>query len=388
MSRGLADRSEERLAQLQRRFFVRSPLGRARMLIWLVFIFIPLGSAISSDDTGIAKALTIVAAAAFVAVFVRVALIEEKPLADRQALPVVAFLLALSVVLTAADRESWATLFIYTVACIAMTVRKPFAFPLALFCVAMCAGSLLARGAPAGSAIGYTTSTLGIGMMMLVMADLRERNKELHQARAELARLAIAEERARFARDLHDLLGHSLSVIALKAELAGRLLPHHGSDAAAHVSEIEDVARRALTEVREAVSGYRRMTLDDELAGAQMALSAAGIETQVQRPSVSLDPAIETVLAWTVREGATNVIRHSQAARCSVTITAGLVEAGVEVLDDGRGNGSAATAVNGQSGHGIEGLSERVEHLHGRLEAGSRPDGGFRLAVSLPVPAR
>jgi two-component system sensor histidine kinase DesK len=218
-----------------------------------------------------------------------------------------------------------------------------------------------------------------------VVADLRARNLELHAARAELARLAVADERARFARDLHDLLGHSLSVIALKAELAGRLLREQPAEAAGHVSEIEQVARGALTEVREAVSGYRQPTLDDEIAGAKMALSAAGIQARIERPAVAFDPAIEAVLAWTVREGATNVIRHSGAGRCSVKVTAGLGEAGVEVVDDGPGCEDALA--NGHDGHGLEGLRERVARLHGQVEAGVDPAGGYRLAVRVPVPA-
>jgi two-component system sensor histidine kinase DesK len=106
--------------------------------------------------------------------------------------------------------------------------------------------------------------------------------------------------------------------------------------------------------VREAVSGYRRPTLDSELRGAQMALAAAGIDASVKRPDVNLDPAVEAVLAWAVREAATNVIRHSGAGTCSVTVTAGLTEAGVLVVDDGEGAAVAGTGNGG--GHGLEGL--------------------------------
>ncbi len=367
----------------------RTPLGRLRMLIWLVFIAIPLVNAITSDTTGAAKALTIVAAAAFVAVFIAAATVDRKPLPDPLAFAAMAFLLGVATALTVLDRESWATLFVYTVAVGAMCLRPRLAFQGVLLCTGVCIAASLVGGSSFGTAISFAISTAGIGMLMLVMADLRTRNAELHEARAELARLAVAEERIRFARDLHDLLGHSLSLIALKAELAGRLLPQKGAgEAAVHVSEIEDVARGALTEVREAVSGYRRMTLDDELEGARVALSAAGIEAEVLRPAVTLDPAVEAVLAWTVREGATNVIRHSHADRCSLKVTAGLGEAGVEVVDDGRGEDPAPAGVNGDSGHGIEGLRERVQGLQGRIEAGARPEGGFRLAVNVPVPAR
>jgi two-component system sensor histidine kinase DesK len=219
---------------------------------------------------------------------------------------------------------------------------------------------------------------------MRLMGDLRTSNRELTEARAELARMAVAEERERFARDLHDILGHTLSVIALKAELAGRLLRDEPDQAAHEVAEVESVARNALSEVREAVSGYRQPTLDGELAGARMALSAAGIETSVVRPDVSIDPASEAVLAWAVREAATNVIRHSRAHHCELRISAGLDGTTLEVVDDGAGTPAADS--NG-SGHGLAGLSERAQSLAGRVEAGGRPEGGFRLVVSVPAAA-
>ena len=363
----------------------RTVVGRMRMFIWLMFIAIPLVDAVNSHNNGVAKAVTIVAAIAFVAVFVAAAVRRDKPLPDADALRSVGTLLVISVALTALDRQGWGTLFIFTVVAIAMCFRSPLNFYGVLLCTALCVGSLVAIDASAGAIFGFATPTLGIGTLMLVVADLRARNLELHAARAELARLAVADERARFARDLHDLLGHSLSVIALKAELAGRLLREEPAEAAGHVSEIEQVARGALTEVREAVSGYRQPTLDDEIAGAKMALSAAGIQARVERPAVNFDPAIEAVLAWTVREGATNVIRHSGAGRCSVKVTAGLGEAGVEVVDDGPG--CADIAANGHNGHGLEGLRERVARLHGQIEAGTDAAGGYRLAVRVPVPA-
>jgi two-component system sensor histidine kinase DesK len=155
---------------------------------------------------------------------------------------------------------------------------------------------------------------------------------------------------------------------------------------AREVAELEQVARTALSEVRDAVSGYRQPTLEGELAGARMALSAAGIEADVQQARVSLDPAIEAVLAWTVREGATNVIRHSGARHCTLRIIASLTDAGVEVIDDG--GGSPPASANGRSGggHGIAGLAERARLVDGTISAGSLADGGYRLAVTVPVP--
>jgi two-component system sensor histidine kinase DesK len=246
------------------------------MLGWLLLLAFPVAAAIRSNESGTAKALTVAVVAAFVAVAAVIALAESKPLRDSVAVPAVAFFLTVAIVMTVVDRENWATLFIFSAAMTAIVVREPLAHAGVALCAVLCAVTLLARGAAGGTVVGYTAPAAGIGALVLMLADLRARNKELVQTRAELARLAVAEERARFARDLHDLLGHSLSVIALKAELAGRLLPHRSDEAVPHVRDIEQVARCALTEVRDAVSGYRRPTLDVELAGARMALSAEG----------------------------------------------------------------------------------------------------------------
>ncbi len=259
----------------------------------------------------------------------------------------------------------------YCTACAGMIATR-FGMAAVLACADLAGVTSAVGGANGGQVIGWVAASLGIGMLLLVMRDLRIRNEQLGRARAELARMAVAEERERFARHLHDLLGHSLSVIALKAELARRLIPERPDEAAGEVAELEEVARGALSEVRDAVSGYRQPSLDGELAGAQMALAAAGIKADVGRQPTVLDPDIEGVLAWAVREGATNVIRHSQASHCTLTISSNLVDAGVEVLDDGPGAGRA----NGNAGHGLEGLTERARSLNGRVEAGPRADGG------------
>jgi two-component system sensor histidine kinase DesK len=266
-----------------------------------------------------------------------------------------------------------------------------------MLCSILAGATSAVAGANGGTVVSYVASAAGIGLLMLVMRDLRIRNAQLNEARAELAQMAVAQERERFARDLHDLLGHSLSVITLKAELAGRMLTDRPDDAAREVAELEQVARTALSEVRDAVSGYRQPTLDGELAGARMALSAAGIEAAVEEARVPLDSAVEAVLAWTIREGATNVIRHSHARHCTLRITASLTDAGVEVIDDGVGDDRAAAAGNGaggaepvrlgngRAGHGLAGLAERARLLNGRLEAGATAGGGYRLAVTVPV---
>jgi two-component system, NarL family, sensor histidine kinase DesK len=205
--------------------------------------------------------------------------------------------------------------------------------------------------------------------------------EELRSAREELARMAVNEERLRFARDLHDLLGHSLSLITLKSELAGRLLPEEPEKAETEVHDIEEVARQALGEVREAVAGYRSPTLDEELAGAAEMLGAAGIDFELENEAGLLPREIDGVLAWAVREGTTNVIRHSQARNCHILLARedGMVYA--TITDDGRGETDQGT-----SGSGLPGLAERVATFSdGEFDAGPLPEGGFRLRVELPL---
>jgi two-component system sensor histidine kinase DesK len=297
-------------------------------------------------------------------------------------------MLALACVLTIADRPSWGFLFTYCAACVGLVVSSDLGMPAVILCAGAAFGATVLGGGSAGSGGGFAASAVGIGLLLVLMRDLRMRNHELIEARAELALTAVAAERERFARDLHDLLGHSLSVIAIKAELAGRLMSIDPERAAAEVADVEGVARESLREVREAVSGYRQPTLEKELEGARVALSAAGIEADVERTPVTLDPEVEAVLAWVVREGATNVIRHSGATHCQVKVSASLADAGVEVVDDGEGPACLRGEVVQHTGHGITGLTERAERLRGRIEAGGLPEGrGFRLAVSIPVSA-
>jgi two-component system sensor histidine kinase DesK len=357
-------------------------------LVWLAFILVPLVTAITGSGPG--RGWVIAAAAVFTVAYIALVLVLFSDRRQGMRWALCGVLLAVSMVLTLASNSGWGFLFTYASACLAVIAPMGWGFPAVFASSVLAVICSLLGGASNGAAIGYGASSVGVGLLMVLMSDLRARNRELTEARAELAETAVIRERERFARDLHDLLGHTLSVIALKAELAGRLLPDRPLEAANEVAEVEQVARQALGEVRQAVSGYHQPTLDGELAGARMALSAAGIESQVQRPSVAFDPDVEAVLAWAVREGATNVIRHSGARHCTVRVSAPLGGAEVEVLDDGGGgeaNGLPALSVNGDGGHGLDGLRERAESLRGRIEAGARPEGGYRLSVSVPVGA-
>lgn len=393
----------------------RRPRGTAQNIgafIWLAFILFPAVNAIAKHGDALNRGLTIAAAVAFVVLYIMLVSLWRVRRGDRVQPALFAGLVAIAAALTLSNGNSWGFLFTYCAACAGLITRRS-GMAAVLGCSVLAGVTSALGGASGGQVVGWIASSAGIGLLVLVMGDLRVRNEQLVAARAEMARMAVAEERERFARDLHDLLGHSLSVIALKAELAGRMLSGDAGDgktepgtlarAAVEVRELEQVARTALGEVREAVSGYRQPTLAGELAGARMALSAAGIEAEVQEARVPLDPPVEAVLAWAVREGATNVIRHSQAGHCALRVTASLTDAGVEVIDDGVGgagviggagreNGGGGTArvgtalrSAGNGGHGLAGLAERARILNGTIEAGPIAGGGFRLAVTVPV---
>jgi two-component system, NarL family, sensor histidine kinase DesK len=222
-------------------------------------------------------------------------------------------------------------------------------------------------------------------------------SRRLREERAELARYAaVTEERLRIARDLHDLLGHNLSLIALKSELAGRLVLASPERAAVEIGDIERVARTALQEVREAVAGYRQPTLASELRGAREVLAAAGIAYRIEGDEAlvsGLPTAVEPALAWAVREGITNVVRHSRARSCEVGLARANDEVSVSITDDGprvvtEGVAPVPGPLSAQVGNGLRGLAERVAALGGRFEAGPLPDGGFRLSVALPLQRR
>src|SRR5579884_2700738 len=348
--------------------FYRRSRGGVRMfaaLVWLGFIVFPLINAIGKHQPLVRHGLVIGGAALFVAAYVGMVMAWRSEVPSRLPLALFAVLLTMAIALTVLQAASWGFLFTYCAACAAIVAPEGSGFYAVALCSALAGVTSAIAGADGGTVLSYVASSAGIGLLMLVMSDLRQRNAQLNQARAELAEMAVAQERERFARDLHDLLGHSLSVITLKAELAGRLLPYRPEQAAREVVEMEQVARKALGEVRQAVGGYRQPTLEGELEGARVAISAAGIEGDVTRPQATIEPAVEAVLAWAVREGATNVIRHSGARRCAVTVSAGIDRAAVEIVDDGVGPAGS----NGH-GHGLGGLRERALAVGGALEAG------------------
>ncbi|MBE1535259.1 sensor histidine kinase [Actinomadura algeriensis] len=205
---------------------------------------------------------------------------------------------------------------------------------------------------------------------------------EAYAARDAVARLAVTEERLRFSRDLHDLLGHSLSLIAVKSELAMRMAETDPARAGAEMADVRTAAREALREVRAAVRGYRAVELDAELAGVRAVLEAAGVRCEADEPPAGLPSEVGAVLAWVIREGATNVIKHSEARRCSVAVTVYGRSVVLEMRNDGvRARGAEP------AGSGLTGLEERVAVLGGEITAGRHGRDGFLLRAVVPLPA-
>jgi two-component system, NarL family, sensor histidine kinase DesK len=226
-----------------------------------------------------------------------------------------------------------------------------------------------------------TLAVLALGAIIIRVLTIT--NIELETSRNDVARLAVAEERLRFARDLHDSLGHSLSTIVLKSELSGRLAGQDPERATSEIRDVERVARDALRDVRSVVTGYRQPALDRELEVAREVLTAAGVECDVVNQTAELPPAIDAVLAWAVREGVTNIIRHSDAQHCTIRVIRENGTARLEIIDDG-GKAVVDSPAN-RTGSGLAGLSERVASAGGRLTAGMKPDGGFELVLEAPA---
>lgn len=217
-----------------------------------------------------------------------------------------------------------------------------------------------------------------VGGLCLHQRTMRAANAQLRLSRQEVQRLAQVAERERIARDLHDLLGHTLSTITLKASLAARLAERDPARAAEEMREVERISRHATQEVRGAVAGYRARSLEEELASARTALDAAGVAFEVTGPVPRLAPLEEAVLALALREAVTNVVRHAGARRCKVVFTLDDEELLLEIADDGRG-------ARGPEGSGLLGMRERLASLGGNLQRIT--DAGTRLVIRLPFGA-
>jgi two-component system, NarL family, sensor histidine kinase DesK len=198
----------------------------------------------------------------------------------------------------------------------------------------------------------------------------------LKTANDEIEHLAKVAERERIARDLHDVLGHTLSVIILKSELAGKLIDRDPQRAKAEIADVEKTSREALAEVRTTIRGYRGYSLEAELKQAQATLETAGVKVKSESAEVSLTPVQESVVALVVREAVTNVVRHAGARNCLLRLTPVNGTCRFEIQDDGRGGGNT-------EGNGLRGMRERIEALGGTLQRETNP--GTRLTIEFPV---
>jgi two-component system, NarL family, sensor histidine kinase DesK len=217
-----------------------------------------------------------------------------------------------------------------------------------------------------------------VGAANMVAAQKMRAGQKLGLAYEELAHLAKVAERERIARDLHDVLGHTLSVVVLKSELAGKLMDRDPERARHEIGEVEQIARKALADVREAITGYRAGGLAAEIARAKSTLDTAGVTLQCDAQPPQLPPAEETVLSLIVREAVTNIVRHAQARRCVLEIKSGGEGTALVVQDDGRGGIR-------QEGNGLRGMRERAASIGATLRVDSAQ--GTRLVIEIPLRA-
>ncbi|KRE88456.1 hypothetical protein ASG87_07580 [Frateuria sp. Soil773] len=222
-------------------------------------------------------------------------------------------------------------------------------------------------------------SSSGFGSLLGRISQMK--NAQLRMSHEHIRQLAATAERERIGRDLHDLLGHTLSLITMKLELSRRLLDRDSSAARRELAEAEEVARHALAEVRAAVTGIRAAGLAAELASADLLLRVSGVQLDQRLQAENLPESIECTLALVLREAATNIARHAHAtlARVSLTRTGDGVRLYIE--DNGRGGIHAA-------GNGLSGMRERVGALGGSLQLDSPPGGGTRLSIDMPLAAK
>jgi signal transduction histidine kinase len=251
-----------------------------------------------------------------------------------------------------------------------------------------------------GGAIFFTAATVMSSLTVFSLLWLVRLVAELDSTRRRLAETAVAEERLRFARDLHDLLGMSLSAIALKSELTSRVLPLDQARAAEELREVLGLTRQALSDVRSVASGYRELSLDSESRTARSVLAAADVRVRMEMLEDELPVPVRTVLAVVLREGVTNVLRHSRVESCEIALRRTGAGVSLDIVNDGVETPTTGAAVEVSAGRpephnavsrdtspgsGIGNLTHRVADLGGELTAGVEPDGRFRLRAAVPV---
>ncbi len=333
--------------------------------VWLVFLVFPFWASLTSEAPWVVRILVAASVAAFAVVYLRAFLrlrgAETSAEQTRLGVRNLAVLGALVVVMVPVVGWEAIATFSFLVSLAMFTL--PLRWAAAVFAALL--GTAVVLPLAAGRLGDLWFFVLIIGSVGTATGLVRLIDDRQSDHRVLATQLAVADEQERVARDLHDVLGHSLTVISLKAQLAERLMTADPEAAASEVRQVHDLARQALAEARSTVGGLRIARLGDEMAAARSVLGDAGITATLPADLTVVDPRHRIVLAWSLREAVTNVVRHSGASRCTVEVG----EAHLVVSDDGRGVSGS------REGHGIRGLRERVEAAGGTLSWGEGADG-------------
>jgi two-component system sensor histidine kinase DesK len=350
--------------------------------VWLVYLGENL-SALVDQPPGWWRTAGLAALAAFAALYLAMVRIMRLLRYGRPAGPRVTIriwlgllgMLAMTAVQVPAITYHALTCLVYIAATAMMALPPRQAVPVA---AALAIGAeALTRLVPGWEDNGYGLAVVLGSVATWGIRAAAERQRRLIAAQEELAALAVQNERARIARDLHDILGHSLTVVTVKAELAQRLLDVDVDRARKELGELETLARDALSDVRATALGVRGISLAGEIAAAREALAAAHVEADLPGAADEVPTRWRELFAWTIREAVTNVVRHSKATRCAVR----LGPRAVEIVDDGVGGTHA-----GAGGQGLPGLRRRAEALGATLTVGARDEApGFRVRVEVPA---
>jgi len=354
---------------------------------WLIYLAVPLGSAWTHHQLAASIAGTALLVAFGWSYLFLVPLGWWGARGTRYSYLIVGVLMTLTIAATAVIGENGLMALIFVAA--ASIILLPGRVALVEVAVLAVTSSVLPQFIKPWKQQGLAWS-IGVSIALASLAvfgfsRLIRANAELAAMREEVATLAAERERMRIARDLHDLLGHSLTTVTVKAALAARLFEQDPVRARAEIAEVEVLARESLADVRAAVAGYREVRLATELATAREVLEAAGIDAQLPGVVEGMSPEVGGLFGWVVREGVTNVVRHSKATTVRITLDA----TGIEIVDDGSGclRKAGDQLSTSRVGSGLAGLAERAAALGGRLVAGP-VDGsasGFRLRVEVPA---
>jgi two-component system sensor histidine kinase DesK len=348
-------------------------LGPVFAGLWLVFLVFPLhGGWLRRDELAgvVGIVATVVFAGVYLSMWIRVSHDRQRLFGfppRREAIAHLGALSVLTAVMIACLGADGVGNFVFIAVNCAMLLPARFTTPVAAGLVG-CTPLL----GPYASVVVLPGIVFGIVIGALAIMGMRAVSREI--AHSHL-RAAAAAERNRMARDLHDILGHSLTVITVKAELAGKLLDAAPELAAAELADLERLSREALADVRRTARGFREITLPGELILARAALAAAGIEADVSGSAGQVPAGLRELFAWAVREGVTNVIRHSGARNCTIALSA----TAAEIRDDGAG-GSGEPAADSS---GLAGLADRAAAAGARVLVDDLAPG-FRLRVVRP----